>query len=138
MTSHPYEQYRATRVSTASPAELVAMLYQGVLRFTQRAVQALERGDVNEAHAAFVRAQDIVAELTAGLNLEDGGEVAHSLLLLYDYVYRRLVEANVQKSAGPALEVLRIFRELLQTWQAIAVQGTGRVQPSRVALGVVA
>ena len=104
----------------------------------QRAVQALERGDVSEAHAAFVRAQDIVAELTAGLNLEEGGEVAHSLLLLYDYVYRRLVEANVQKSAGPALEVLRIFRELLQTWQAIAVQGPGRAQPSRVALGVVA
>lgn len=138
MASHPYEQYRATRVSTASATELVAMLYQGVLRFTQRGVQAVERGDFNAAHAAFVRAQDIVTELTAGLNLEEGGEVAHNLLLLYDYAYRRLVEANVQKATGPAHEVLRIFRELLQTWQAIAGQVPGRPEQVRLSLGVVA
>jgi flagellar protein FliS len=118
--SNPYQLYRATAVTTASPLELVLMLYQGVLRFVQRAVQAVERGDVNEAHASFVRAQDIIAELVGSLDLEAGGEVARNLVGIYDYAYRRLVDANCRKATGPALEVVQLFRALLPAWQAMA------------------
>jgi flagellar protein FliS len=60
----------------------------------------------------------------SGLNAERGGEIAVQLLAIYDYVQRRLVEANCQKAIGPAAEVVRLFSELLSAWQAIA-EGRG-------------
>lgn len=125
MIANPYQQYRATTVETANPVELVTMLYQGVLRFTQRAIQAVERRDIGEAHANFVRAQAIVIELTAHLDLQGGGAVARNLQALYTYAYDRLVEANCRKSIAPAAEVVRLFRELLPAWQALAERAGG-------------
>lgn len=120
MLSNPYQQYRATAVETARPIDLVVMLYKGVLRFTQRGIQAVERQDVETAHVSFVRAQQIVAELVSGLNADRGGEIAFQLTAIYDYVHRRLVEANCEKSIPPAAEVVRLFSDLLTAWQAIA------------------
>ncbi len=120
MTPNPYQQYRATRVETASPVDQVLMLYQGVTRFTQRAIMATEQGNVEDAHNSFVRAQDIVAHLIGSLNFDDGGQIARGLVALYDYAYRRLVEANSRKSVTPAAEVVRIFRELASAWQELA------------------
>ena len=120
MLANPYQQYRATKVGTASPVDLVVMLYQGVVRFTRAGIEAVERGDVRAAHTAFVRSQDIVAELIATLDHDRGGEVAKQLLALYDYAFRRLVEANCKKDVMPAREVIRIFRDLGTAWQELA------------------
>jgi flagellar protein FliS len=120
MLANPYQQYRATVAETASPVELVVMLYQGVIRFTERAIAAVERSDVVLDHESFIRAQDIVAELASSLNLEDGGQVALSLLAIYDYSLRLLADANVRKVTHPAAEVAGIFRELLSSWKAVA------------------
>jgi flagellar protein FliS len=118
--ANPYQQYRATAIETASPLGIIVLLYQGVLRFTQRGIQAVERRDVAEAHTSFVRAQAIVLELAAHLDMEAGGEPARNLNALYVYANRRLVEANVRKEVVPAVEVVRIFRELLPAWQSLA------------------
>ena len=120
MTPNPYQQYRSTRVETASRVDLVVMLYQGVVRFTRAAIEATERGDVKAAHRGFTRAQDIVAELIATLDHDRGGDVAKQLLALYDYAFRRLVEANCKKDPAPGLEVIRMFRELGTAWQELA------------------
>src|SRR5215813_1567865 len=117
MALTPYEQYRRTSVGTTSRSGLVIMLYDGVLRFTRQAVHAVERGEFEDAHQNFLRAQDIMAELQASLDLEVGGDLARNLLGLYEYGYRRLVEANCRKAAPPALEVISLFHELLQSWQ---------------------
>ncbi len=120
MLANPYQQYRATKVSTASPVDLVVMLYQGVVRFTRAGIEATERGDVQAAHKGFVRAQDIIAELIATLDHERGGEVAKQLLAVYDYAFRRLIEANCKKDVVPAREVIGIFRDLGTAWQELA------------------
>lgn len=120
MMANPYLRYRAAAVETAAPVDLVVMLYQGVVRFTQRGIDATERRDLETAHASFVRAQEIVAELAGSLDLEAGGQVARGLMALYDYTLRRLVEANCGKTAGPAREVAGLFRELLPAWQDLA------------------
>lgn len=96
------------------------MLYQGVIRFTQRGITAVEQGGVAEAHAAFTRAQDIITELVANLNTDEGGAIAQNLLALYDFCYRELVAANCKKDHKPAGNVVKIFRELLTAWQEIA------------------
>jgi flagellar protein FliS len=132
--ANPYQQYRTTTVETASPVELVSMLYQGVLRFTQRGIHAIERRNVEEAHASFVRAQAIVIELAAYLDLQAGGEVAQNLNALYDYAYHRLVEANCQKTTAPAEDVVQLFRSLLPAWQALA-DGQGAAEPALAGAG---
>ena len=122
MLPNPYQQYRATKVGTASPVDLVVMLYQGVVRFTRAGIEATERGDVQASHKAFVRAQDIIAELIATLDHDRGGEVAKQLLALYDYAFRRLIEANCKKDVAPAREVIQIVRDLGMAWQELAAR----------------
>ena len=136
MTPNPYQRYLAATTETATPLDLVLMLYQGVLRFTGQAIQAVERHDVGEAHKSLVRAQDVIAELATSLNPEAGGTTAGSLLALYDYSYRQLVDANVRKDPAPAEEVARLFRELLPAWQEIADKQRQQLVGDRVLAGV--
>jgi flagellar secretion chaperone FliS len=90
------------------------------LRFTQRGIEGAERGDIKTAHESFVRAQDVVAELLASLNMEEGGEFAQNLVSVYDYAHRQLVLANTRKDPKPGREVIKIFRELGSAWYQIA------------------
>ena len=120
MLANPYQQYRVTKVGTASPVDLVVMPYQGVVRFTRAGIEATERGDVRAAHRGFVRAQDFIAELVSALDHDRGGEVAKQLLALYDYAFRRLVQARGKKDVVPAREVIQIFRDLGMACQELA------------------
>ena len=116
----PYQQYRSATVETASPAELVVLLYQGVIRFAQRAIFAIEGDDIARSHENLLRAQAIVIELASHLDADAGGEIAANLGALYEFAYRRLVDANCRKDAAPAQEVVDLFRELLPAWQTLA------------------
>ena len=122
MPLNPYQQYRATKVETAGSVDLVVMLYQGAVRFVRLGIDALDRSDLNTAHTNFVRAQDIIVELLGSLNREAGGQIATQLAGVYDYCFRRLIQANVKKDVAPAQEVLGIFRDLGKAWQQIALQ----------------
>lgn len=122
MLPNPYQQYRATRVETAGSVDLVVMLYQGAVKFIRLAIEALERDDAKAAHTNLVRAQDIVVELLGSLNRDAGGQIATQLAGVYDYCFRRLIQANVKKDPAPAQEVVVILRDLGKAWQQIAVQ----------------
>lgn len=111
--------YRKSQVTTASPAQLVAQLYQGAITFTERAVQAMEQRDLEKSHHSLVRAQAIVSHLRATLN-RDAGPLALRLDGLYDYFFRRLVLANVTKDPTIAREVLGHLRDLHAAWLAIS------------------
>lgn len=119
-----FQQYRAVQAQTASPGHLVVMLYQGAITFGNRARTALLAGDYPAAHENLLRAQDIIAELLGTLDFEQG-ELAERLARLYEYIHRRLVEANVRKSVEPLDEVLCYLRDLRDAWQeavALAAQ----------------
>ncbi len=122
MVTHGYAQtYRANAVLTASPGQLVLMLYDGALKslaiardaFT-RPVEDPRRIEVINTH--LLKAQTILAELQGGLNMEAGGEFARTLDRLYDYHNRRLLEANLRKQVEPVIEVERLVRELRDAW----------------------
>ena len=121
-----YQVYRQTQAQTAAPGELVVMLYQGAIRFVGAGIDAIEIKDVPTAHNSLVKAQAIVSELAETLDLERGGDIARNLAGIYDYLNRRLVEANLAKSAQPAREVLALLRELLPAWQAAARPNAAR------------
>jgi flagellar protein FliS len=117
-----HQVYSRTQAQTAAPGELVLMLYQGAIRFVGAAIEAIEKKDVAAAHTGLVKAQAIVNELAATLDLERGGDVARNLARIYDYLNRRLVEANLAKDAQPAREVQGLLRELLPAWQTAVRQ----------------
>ena len=116
-----YGQYRRTQVETATPGQLVVLMYEGCIRFTQRGRMALEAQDFDASRTSLLRAQDILAELMSGLNMEIG-DIAGNLLRLYEYMYQRLVAANIKRDAAAALEVEGLLRSLLPAWQE-AVRG---------------
>jgi flagellar protein FliS len=119
--------YRANAVLTASPGQLVLMLYDGALKALAIAREALERpaDDVRRietVNAQLLKAQAIINELQSGLNLESGGEFASTMHRLYDYHNHRLLQANMRKDVAPVIEVERLIRELRDAWAQMLTQ----------------
>ncbi|HYP16904.1 MAG TPA: flagellar export chaperone FliS [Opitutus sp.] len=113
--------YRANAVLTASPGQLVLMLYDGALKAMAIAVEAFERPEEDVRRIEIInhqlqKAQNILAELQNGLNLEAGGEFAQTLYRLYDYHTRRLFEANLKKDVAIVHEVDGLVRSLRDAW----------------------
>lgn len=130
MLAHGYARtYRANAVLTASPGQLVLMLYDGALTALHVARNAFETEQnprrIEIINQQLIKAQNILLELQSGLNLEAGGEFAQTLHRLYDYHSRRLLEANVQKRVEPVIEVEGLVRELRDAWaEMLNKQGT--------------
>jgi len=110
-----YDQYKENSAYTASPEELTLMLYNGLVKFIMKAQYAISKKDQQAAHDNIIKSQNIVQEFMA--TLDKGYEVSTGLLLMYDYMLRRLVEANVQKSMEILEEVLGFAKELRDTWE---------------------
>jgi flagellar protein FliS len=113
-----YGAYAQQAASTASPAQLVAMLYDGALARVEAARVALstEPQDLGAANTALGKAQAIVTELTATLDHERGGAVAASLASLYGYCSAQLVAANIGKQAAPLDDVTAVLSQLRDAW----------------------
>lgn len=114
-TANPYQQYRQNAVLTADPGRLTLLLYTGAARFARQAAEAIKKGDVPGAHQAIIRAQDIVFYLLSTVNTEL--EVGKNLASLYDYFYRRLIEANLKKDASILEETSNMLEDLSDTWK---------------------
>lgn len=99
---------------TASPGELILMLYDGAIKFIKQAKMHIENRDIEKAHGAILRAQDIVAELMADLNLDY--EISHQLASLYDFINYCLVQANIKKDKNLLDQCLELLVELRETW----------------------
>ena len=119
MQSAP-QTYLRMQTSTASPGELIAMLYDALLRNLSRAEGGLESRDIESAHHALLRSQDIVLELMASLDLEaegEAGSIARQMAPLYEYLYRRLLDASVHKETAPIAEVRRLVQPVREAWR---------------------
>lgn len=122
--------YKAASISNSKPEDLVMMLYTGLVRFIMQAQKAIEANQVEKAHENIVRAQDIIVELQASLNPEY--EISHNMMLLYDYMYRRLVDANVKKDRQILDEVLNFATQFRDTWAQAMKNAKEQTYPSQV------
>lgn len=100
---------------TASPQELTLMLYDGAVKFGNQAKLALENSDIAKANILNLKVQAIIGEFQA--SLDHNYEVSEGLELMYDYIKRRLIEANVKKDVEILEEALSYIRELRNTWK---------------------
>ncbi|HEX9062969.1 MAG TPA: flagellar export chaperone FliS [Clostridia bacterium] len=131
-----YDQYRENSVYTASPEELTLMLYNGLVKFIMQAEAAIEEKSLDKANNSIIKAQDIITEFQATLNMKY--EISKNFLLLYDYMYRRLVEANIKKDLGILEEVLGLAKEFRDTWsQAMKIARQQSSQTSQAKFATV-
>jgi flagellar protein FliS len=119
----PTATYRTAQVVSASRAGQIVLLYQGAIRFGTQHLAWLERNDIEQAHRASIRCQEIVASLRGSLDLS-AGPIAIQLDQLYDFVQRRLAAGNIAKEPKPTEEALRVLRGLLEAWQELATRPT--------------
>lgn len=118
--NNPYQQYKQTQITTADQGRLVVMLYDGAIKFLNKALEIMEKeklsgGDIEKIHVNIVKTQDIISELMSSLNM-DVGEFSNRLFSIYMYMNNRLIEGNIKKDKAPLLEVRRHLTELREAW----------------------
>jgi flagellar secretion chaperone FliS len=119
MWTDGHDAYLESRVLTADPIELVNLLYQACTEAVRGARRHLAEGQIAERSREINKAYEIVIELATSLDHERGGEISQRLALLYDYMQRRLLEANMRQSDEPLAEVLGLLSTLSEAWEGI-------------------
>lgn len=116
--------YQTQSVATATPAQLVTMLYDRALVALGRVRQQdrNQPGAIETINTELQRAQDIVTELQLALDHEQGDPIASSLHALYDFCLERLLEANLRKEVGQLDAVESTIRGLREAWDEACVQ----------------
>lgn len=108
--------YENQQIETASPEQLLLMLYDGAIRFLNEALRAMREEDWETYNAKLIKAQNIVSELMASLDVKLAGELGQNLFKLYDYIHYRLVQANMKKDEAMVNEALMHLKDLRVTW----------------------
>jgi flagellar protein FliS len=115
------DKYRVNQIQMASKEQLLIITYDIGIRSCLAAEKAIIAGDSEQINTNLQRAQSVVRELMVTLNLEQGGEVAASLMRLYDFMYYQLVDANGKHNEDMVKNVRIMMEELKVTWvEAIA------------------
>lgn len=107
--------YKQQQIMTAPPEELTLMLYNGTIRFINENIMALDQGDLERAHNANMRAQDIVREFMVTLDMKY--EISRNWLALYDFVEYSLVQGNIKKDAKQLIAARGVMEGLRDAWR---------------------
>ena len=130
------QQYETQKVLSASPMELILMLYDGGLRHLTQALAAFDCEDeierMNGIHENLLRAQDFITELACALDVERGGELALQLNRLYEFMLHHLAQANTHKQRKPVEEVRRMLSDLRDSWEKTMALVPREEQPQPV------
>jgi flagellar secretion chaperone FliS len=115
--NNPYQSYQQSSVNTASPGELTLMLYNGCLKFINLSKHAMEQKDIPARNTNILKAQKIVQELMVTLNMDL--EVSENMMSLYEYMHRRLIEANIKNDQAILEEVEGLVTDFRDTWKQV-------------------
>jgi flagellar protein FliS len=121
---NPYaspQAYRDSAVLTATPEQLVVMLYDGAVRFLRQAEHAMGEGAWMHSSEKLSRGEAIIDELLATLNM-DTGEMAERLQAIYVFCKKTLIEARLQRSAEKISHVVALLSSLREAWVKLAEQ----------------
>jgi flagellar protein FliS len=119
MWQNAHDAYIESRIYSADPVELIRLLYQAGIASLRDARRHLANRDIVARARAISKAGRILAELTTSLDHERGGKISRGLARLYDYMSRRLIEANLQQADGPLEEVLGLMSTLAEGWEGL-------------------
>lgn len=117
-----HDIYLESSILSAEPVELIRLLYRACTTEVREARRHLAAGDIMARTRSISKACEILMELTGSLDHENGGEISQRLMGLYDYIQRRLIEANFRQSEAPLAEVLGLLSTLAEAWDGLKVQ----------------
>lgn len=109
--------YQKNSVQTASPAKIILMLYDGAIKFCHIAQEALDANDIEKSNLNIQKAQKIIVQLRVSLDTKY--PVSQEFDRVYDYIYRRLVEANMKKDREILDEALKHIKTMRETWMEV-------------------
>jgi flagellar secretion chaperone FliS len=113
-----YEAYKKTQIQTADQGSLILICYDGAINFLKKAKKAQQDNDEQTRITSLNKAQGLLWELINGLN-HDAGEIAYNLEALYNYMIRRIVDADYHKNLDALDEVVTYLQELKESWEKI-------------------
>ncbi len=129
-TANPWQSYRQVATKTATPGQLVLMLFDGALRFLDKALVGFELDDPLDSNLAInnniLKAQEIIRELNVSLNLEEGGEFAVTMRRLYNYYDLQLSQSNLKKDPTGIHLVIRLLTVIRDAWAEMLAGGAQR------------
>lgn len=112
-----YAQYNNSKILTASPAELTLMLYDGAIKFCNIAIAAIDQNDIPKAHLNITKVERIIDHFRVTLDMKY--PVAQDFDRVYEYLSRRLIQANVSKDKGILEEVCGHIHSMRDTWKEV-------------------
>ncbi len=112
---NPYQQYKQNSIISADKGELTLLLYDGAVKSIKQGIKFIEEKKIQDVHNSIIKAQEIITYLSETLNMEY--EISGSLSSLYEYINRRLIEANLKKDKLILGEVLGLVVDLRDTWR---------------------
>lgn len=115
--ANAFNAYKQNSVTTASPGELTLMLYNGCLKFLNKAKQSIADKNIEERNNYIQRSQAIIGELMSTLNMDI--EISKQMLPLYEYMSHRLTEANIKNDPVIIVEVEGLVTEFRDTWKEV-------------------
>jgi flagellar protein FliS len=117
MRTKAYQNYFEDEVLSADPVRLVQLLYRGAIDSIERARRCLAEGDIRGRSRAITKCHKILVELSTALDHSRGAEVSRGLAELYDYMMRRLIQANATQTDAPLAEIERLLLTLEEAWR---------------------
>jgi len=118
--SAPTAAYKQQSILTATPGQLVVMLYDGCLRFLHQSAHAMREGNIAEAGTRLARAEAIIDELLTTLDLEQGGVIASRLQGIYVFCLRHLMQARLERDAEMIEKVGELLSDLRESWTQVS------------------
>ncbi len=113
---NPWKAYKKVKMETATPQEAVILAYRGIVRYLEGAKEDMKRGDYPSCGEKIFRARRLLSELTLGLN-DEAGELADNFRALYNFCYRRTIEANLRRDPAILEEVISLLEPLVSAWE---------------------
>ena len=111
-----FNTYKSNSINFASKDQLLLMLVDGAAKFSKIGRQAITDKDVKKAHENIVKTQNIFYELMVTLDVKKGGEWAENLMKVYDFIVRRLTDANMKKDVIIMDEIIPLIDDIKDTW----------------------
>jgi flagellar protein FliS len=117
--------YQSVQATTADPARLVVLLFDGAIRFLRQAAEGLDRGEIDIFATRVSRAQAIIAELSASLDHEAAGDLGASLARLYDFMGSHLTRGLIGRNGATAHEVIGLLQDLREGFEGARARAGG-------------
>lgn len=106
--------YKRQQVMTAPPESLTMMLYNGAIRFVTESILAIEKKEIEKAHTANIRAQNIVREFMVTMDMKQ--EISKTWLRVDEYILHCLIQGNMKKDTVPLEEAKKMLVEFRDVW----------------------